>query len=75
MAGDDVEERHGDDLRDAWREEYPKFRSEVRPLPGAADLVRGAVGDGDRVALASSGDPQFAREAVDLLGSVTRSRC
>jgi HAD superfamily hydrolase (TIGR01549 family) len=67
-AGQDVEERHGDELRDAWREEYAKIRSEVRPLPGAADLVRALSDVGIRVALASSGDPAFAREAVDLLG-------
>ena len=67
-AGQDVEERHGDDLRDAWREEYAKIRAEVRPLQGAADLVRALSDDGIRIALASSGDPEFAREAVDLLG-------
>jgi HAD superfamily hydrolase (TIGR01549 family) len=68
VAGKEVEERHGDDLRDAWREEYAKIRSEVRPLPGAADLVRTLSENGTRIALASSGDPQFAREAVELLG-------
>lgn len=68
VAGDEVEERHGDDLRDAWREEYLALRKEVRPLPGAADLVRRLAGDGVLVALASSGDPQFAQESVDLLG-------
>ncbi len=68
VAGQEVEERHGDDLRDAWRQEYARIRDEVRPLRGAADLVRALSGDGTRIALASSGDPEFAREAVDLLG-------
>ena len=68
VAGKEVEERHGDDLRDAWREEYANICSEVRPLPGAADLVRALSENGTRIALASSGDPQFAREAVELLG-------
>jgi HAD superfamily hydrolase (TIGR01549 family) len=68
VAGDQVEEEHGDDLRDAWRSEYLELRAEVRPLPGAADLVRRLAADGFVVALASSGDPQFGREAVDLLG-------
>ena len=67
-AGQEVEEQHGDDLRDAWRQEYAKIRSEVRPLPGAADLLRALSDGGMRLALASSGDPEFAREAVDLLG-------
>ncbi len=68
VAGDPVEEEHGDDLRDTWRKEYAQLRAEVRPLPGAADLVHQLVRDGFVVALASSGDPQFGREAVDLLG-------
>ena len=67
VAGDDVEEGHGDDLRDAWREEYLEIRAEVRPLRGAADMIRAVSDAGMRVALASSGDPEFAREAVDLL--------
>ncbi|GAB6986517.1 HAD family hydrolase [Nocardioides pyridinolyticus] len=68
VAGDQVEERLGDALRDAWREEYLPLREEVRPIDGAADLVRRLHADGYRVALASSGDPQFSDEAVDLLG-------
>ena len=68
VAGEDVEQRLGDALRDAWREEYLELRAEVRPLPGAAELVGEVAGSGARVALASSGDPQFSREAVELLG-------
>jgi HAD superfamily hydrolase (TIGR01549 family) len=68
VAGQEVEERYGDRLRALWREEYLDLRAEVRPLPGAADLVHGLAADGVVVALASSGDPQFAREAVELLG-------
>ena len=68
VAGEDVEQRLGDALRDAWREEYLELRAEVRPLPGAAELVAEVAGSGARVALASSGDPQFSREAVELLG-------
>ncbi|PUA80136.1 HAD family hydrolase [Nocardioides currus] len=68
VADDETEERYGDDLRDAWREEYLELRAEVRPLPGASELVRLLAREGHVVALASSGDPQFAREAVDLLG-------
>ena len=67
VAGDDVEERLGDTLRDAWKDEYLKIKTEVFPLPGAADLVRKLTGDGYLVALASSGDPEFAAEALDDL--------
>ena len=68
VAGDDVEDTRGDALRDAWREEYAELRAEVRPLPGARDLVLALDEQGVRVALASSGDPEFSREAVELLG-------
>ncbi|NPC98993.1 HAD family hydrolase [Nocardioides sp. zg-DK7169] len=68
VAGEEVEQRSGDKLRDAWKEEYAAVREEVLALPGAADLVRGLRARGHRVALASSGDPQFSREAVELVG-------
>ena len=68
VAGDPVEERHGDELRRAWREEYVELKAEVDPLPGAGELVRRLVADGYRVAVASSGDPEFSRDAVDLVG-------
>ena len=63
----EVEEALGDELRGAWRAEYGALRGEVRPLPGARELVVRARERGLRVALASSGDPQFSREAVALL--------
>ncbi|MBA2953277.1 HAD-IA family hydrolase [Nocardioides sp. MAH-18] len=68
VADEETEERLGDRLRDGWREEYAAVRGEVRPLPGARDLVRALRDQGYRVALASSGDPEFSREAVDLIG-------
>jgi len=68
VAGDETESQHGDELRDYWREEYLEIRTEVQPLPGATDLLRRLSTAGYRVALASSGDPEFAREAIDLLG-------
>jgi HAD superfamily hydrolase (TIGR01549 family) len=67
VAGDDVEERLGDTLRDAWKDEYRKIKAEVLPLPGATDLVKKLARDGYQVALASSGDPDFAEEALDDL--------
>ena len=38
VAGDEVEERLGDTLRDVWREEYIKIKPEVRALSGATAL-------------------------------------
>lgn len=68
VAGEEVEDRLGDRLRSDWREEYLALRGEVPELPGAADLVADLAGRGFRVSVASSGDPQFARDAVDFLG-------
>jgi HAD superfamily hydrolase (TIGR01549 family) len=68
VAGDEVEKRSGDELRDRWLEEYEPLRAEVLPLPGAADLVRLLKDRGFRVALASSGKPQHTEQAVELLG-------
>jgi HAD superfamily hydrolase (TIGR01509 family) len=67
VAGEDVEKKLGDTLRDAWKDEYLKIKTEVFPLPGAAALVRKLVDDGYLVALASSGEPEFANEALDDL--------
>ncbi len=68
VAGQSVEDRQGEEVRTAWREEFAQIRSEVLPLPGAAELVRKAAKEGYRVALASSGDPEFSREFMELLG-------
>jgi HAD superfamily hydrolase (TIGR01549 family) len=68
VAGDEAEEQLGDRLRDGWRTHYQELRREVLPLPGAADLVHRVARAGHRVALASSGEPEFAAEAVERLG-------
>jgi phosphoglycolate phosphatase-like HAD superfamily hydrolase len=68
VAGDDVEKEHGDALRDGWAEEYRKLVEEVRPLPGAVELVREVADAGLVVALASSGETEFSEKAVEMLG-------
>jgi HAD superfamily hydrolase (TIGR01549 family) len=68
VAGDEVEDRLGDTVRDQWREEYLALKKEVATLPGAGELVRGVAEQGYAVGLASSGDPEFADEALDDLG-------
>ncbi|MGN6634480.1 MAG: HAD family hydrolase, partial [Oryzihumus sp.] len=35
VAGDEVEERLGDELRQAWEREYEPLRAEIAPLPHA----------------------------------------
>ena len=68
VAGNPVEDKHGDELRDRWREEYLELKPEVVPLPGAAELISSLRTQGYQVALASSGDPEFSREAMETLG-------
>ncbi len=68
VAGAEVEEKLGDDLRDAWSEEYAKVETEVDPLPGASDLVRRLADEGYVVALASSGEKGFSENALASLG-------
>ena len=67
VAGEEVEERLGDELRALWRKEYVAVKSEVLPLPGASELVRTLADSGFLVALATSGDPEFAGQALDDL--------
>ena len=68
LVGDDVESKHGGDLRDAWEEEYEKLLPEVRGFDGAADAVRAARSKGYKVALASSGKEEFTDAALEKVG-------
>jgi len=67
VAGEDVEKEHGDELREAWEEEYTEVLPEVRPLAGASELIRKLAGQGYLVALASSGKKSFSEDAVKTL--------
>src|SRR3954462_2353114 len=39
LAGDRVEEEHGDGLRDAWVEEFDQMIGEIQPFDGVRDLL------------------------------------
>jgi len=68
VAGDDVERRSGDDLRDAHSKEFQKIRDECAPLEGASDLLRELKRRGLIVVLASSSsedDLEFFVEQLD----------
>lgn len=67
VAGDEVEDRSGDGVREAWESAYDAMLDQVRPLPGAADLVRACVDAGLRVVLASSGKARHLDAARRLL--------
>jgi HAD superfamily hydrolase (TIGR01549 family) len=67
VAGAEVEDRHGDALRERWESEYAALLDEVAPLPGARDLVVDLHQRGHVVVLASSGAERFAPAAVRML--------
>ena len=67
VAGDDVERRLGDELRDAWTVEFDKMLAEVVPFAGARDLLVAARERGFKVVLASSGQAKHTEHYLDLL--------
>ncbi|MXG91735.1 HAD family hydrolase [Nocardioides flavescens] len=68
VAGDDVEERLGDEVRARWKDEFDAVIDEVRPLVGARELLAALKDRGVAVALASSANPEHAHHAFALLG-------
>ena len=79
LLGEQAERESGDELRDEWERQYEPLRSEVRPLPGAAELIETAGAGGWRVVVASSAPAEHLEQylalvgASDLLGSATTS--
>lgn len=67
LAGDEVERRHGDALRDAWSEEFEPMLAEVAAVEGARELLTALRKDGTRVVLASSGKPAHVDAFLDLV--------
>jgi len=67
LLGDDVEERQGDDIRDAEKEAYFSLIEEVQPLDGARELICDLKDGGHRVVLASSAKPEEVDHYLDLL--------
>jgi HAD superfamily hydrolase (TIGR01549 family) len=71
VAGDDVEQRLGDDLRDAHDGEFARLRDECEPLEGARDLLAELTKRGLEVVIASSsdeGDLEFFVDKLDARG-------
>jgi HAD superfamily hydrolase (TIGR01509 family) len=67
LCGDEAEERLGDAIRDAESELYAELIGEVRPLPGARDLLVALDRDGWTTVLASSAKPDEVEHYVGLL--------
>ncbi len=67
VAGDEVERRLGDDLRDAHAEEFQRLRDECEPLEGARDLLAELKKRGLGVVIASSSSEDDLDFFVDKL--------
>jgi HAD superfamily hydrolase (TIGR01549 family) len=68
VAGDDVEERLGDELRDEWESLFDELIDEVAALEGARDLVVALKERGHPVVLASSSVQKHFDHFMELLG-------
>ena len=67
LAGDEVEEEKGDDIRAAEGPLYLAMIEEVQPLDGAKELIRDLKERGHAVVLASSAKADEVDHYVDLL--------
>lgn len=68
IAGADVEERHGDAIREAEQQRFRELIDEVAALPRAAELVRALGAGGRPVVLASSAPAWQVEHYLDLVG-------
>ena len=69
LAGDGVEERFGDDIRNAEKELYFELIEEVEPFEGARGLIELLKSRGHTVVLASSAKSEEIDHYLDLLGA------
>jgi HAD superfamily hydrolase (TIGR01549 family) len=72
VAGDEVEQEHGDELRQTWKREADGLLGEIGPLTGATDLLDALREHGLTVVLATSGKPDHTEHALDVLHARTR---
>ena len=67
VAGEEVEERLGDELRDRWEQLFDELIDEVAPLEGAHELIADLKERGLAVVLASSSIERHLDHFLDLL--------
>jgi HAD superfamily hydrolase (TIGR01549 family) len=72
VAGRSVEANRGDDIRDLWVDEFDIFLHEIRPLPGAIDLLDTLHVRDVSVVLATSGKPKHVEHFLDVLEAYDR---
>ena len=69
LAGDKVEERLGDALRERWAELFDGLLDEIEPLAGARELLRRLKDEGRTVVLASSSIERHLDRFLDVLAA------
>jgi HAD superfamily hydrolase (TIGR01549 family) len=67
VGGRDVEQAHGDQLREAWVEEFDRIIGEIQPFEGAHELLAEVKQRGFRLVLASSGKTRHVETFLDLI--------
>lgn len=67
LCGDEFDEQHGDDVREAEGDEYMKLIDDVEPFAGARPLIEDLKAAGHTVVLASSAKPEEVEHYVALL--------
>jgi HAD superfamily hydrolase (TIGR01549 family) len=67
VAGDEVEERHGDDIREAESELYRELIGEVRTMEGSRELIEDLRERDNVVVLASSAKDWEVEHYIELL--------
>jgi HAD superfamily hydrolase (TIGR01549 family) len=67
VAGDEVEQHHGDEIRDAESEEYKKLIDEVRTMEGSRELIEDLRERDNVVVLASSAKEWEVEHYIELL--------
>ena len=67
LAGDEIEEREGDAIRELEGQRYMELIDEVRPLDGARELIADLKERMDKVVLASSAKQEEVEHYLDLL--------
>ena len=67
LAGDEIEERLGDSIREAEGELYKQLIGEVQPMEGSRELIEELKGAGNSVVLASSAKEWEVEHYLELL--------
>ena len=67
VAGEDVEQEHGDEVRDRWEHEFDQLIGEIRAVDGARELLTAVKERGLSLVLASSGKQKHVDAYLDLL--------